>query len=194
MQNPRTITTNKEPANQEIARFNRANLFTNSSPLAVRSTKQQRYFLKILFALALTVLATLPGDATDKTDVVATARKFVDSFNKGEMKALTATCADQASIIDEFPPHEWLGAGARAKWTDDYGADAKKNGITDGSVTLGAPLHVDVTADRAYVVVPATYKFKQNGKAVQETGSTLTIALQKSGGAWRMTGWAWAKH
>jgi hypothetical protein len=110
------------------------------------------------------------------------------------MKALTATCADQASIIDEFPPYEWHGSGACAKWTDDYGADAKKNGITDGVVTLGAPLHVDVTADRAYVVVPANYKFKQNGKVVQETGSTLTIALQKSEGAWRMTGWAWAKH
>ena len=67
------------------------------------------------------------------------------------MKAVAATCADQAFIIDEFPPHEWHGAGACAKWMDDYDADAKKNGITDGIVTLGVPLHVDVTADRAYV-------------------------------------------
>jgi ketosteroid isomerase-like protein len=177
----------------ELAMFNRACSFTNSSPLALRSRKQ-RHFLKILFALAFTVVATLPAAATDKTEVVATVRKFVDSFNKGDMKALTATCADQVSIIDEFPPYEWHGAGACTKWTDDYGADAKKNGITDSSLTLGAPLHVDVTADRAYVVVPANYKFKQNGKAVQETGSTLTIALQKSGDAWRITGWAWAKH
>jgi ketosteroid isomerase-like protein len=174
--------------------FTRAYLFTNSRPLAVRSRKHQRPLLKILFALAFTVAATLPAAATDKTDVVATVRKFVDSFHKGDMNALTATCADQASIIDEFPPYEWHGAGACAKWTDDYAADAKKNGITDGSVTLGVPLHVDVTADRAYVVVPANYKYKQNGKAVPETGSTLTIALQKSGAAWRMTGWAWATH
>jgi ketosteroid isomerase-like protein len=174
--------------------FSRAHSFTDSSPLALRPRKQHRHLLKILFALAFTVVATLPAAATDKTDVLTTVRKFVESFNKGDMKALTATCADQASIIDEFPPYEWHGAGACAKWTDDYGADAKKNGITDGVVTLGAPRHVDVTADRAYVVVPANYKFKQNGKAVQEIGSTLTIALQKSDGAWRMTGWAWAKH
>jgi ketosteroid isomerase-like protein len=174
--------------------FNGAYLFTNSRPLAVRSRTQQRHLLKILFALALTVAATLPAAATDKTDVVATVRKFVESFNKGDMQALTATCADQASIIDEFPPYEWHGAGACAKWTGDFGVDAKKNGITDGAVTLGTPLHVDVTADRAYVVAPANYKFKQNGKPVQETGSTLTIALQKSDDAWRMTGWAWAKH
>jgi ketosteroid isomerase-like protein len=172
----------------------RAYLSANSRPLALWSRKQHRHLLEILFALAFAAVATLPAAATDKTDVVATARKFVDSFNKGDMKALTATCADQVSIIDEFPPYEWHGAGACAKWTDDYGADAKKNGITDGSVTLGAPRHVDVTADRAYVVVPANYKFKQNGKPVQEIGSTLTISLQKSEGVWRMTGWAWAKH
>lgn len=174
--------------------FNRAYSFTNCSPPAVRSRKHKRHFLRILFALALALAATLPAAATDKTDVVTTVNKFVDSFNMGDMKALTATCADQASIIDEFPPYEWHGAGACAKWTDDYGADAKKNGITDGGVTLGALRHVDVTADRAYVVVPANYRFKQNGKVVQETASTLAIALQKTDGAWRMTGWAWAKH
>jgi ketosteroid isomerase-like protein len=196
MQNPRTITItiNKVGKPGGFAMLSRAHSFTNSSPFAIRSRKQPRHFLKILLALAFTVVATFPAAATDKTDVVATVRKFVESFNKGDMKALTATCADQASIIDEFPPYEWHGSGACAKWTDDYGADAKKNGITDGVVTLGAPLHVDVTAERAYVVVPANYKFKHNGKAVQETGSTLTIALQKSGDAWRMTGWAWAKH
>jgi hypothetical protein len=50
------------------------------------------------------------------------------------------------------------------------------------------------TADRAYVVVPANDKFKQDLKVVQETGSMLVIAMQKSEGAWRMTDWAWAKH
>lgn len=171
--------------------FARAHSFTNSSPLAVRSRRQQ---LKILLGLAFTFVIALPVAATDKTDVITTVNKFVEGFNKGDIKALTATCADQASIIDEFPPYEWHGAGACAKWTDDYGADAKKNGITDGGVTLGTPRHVDIVGDRAYVVVPANYKFKQNGKAAQEIGSTLTIALQKSDGAWRMTGWAWAKH
>src|SRR5450755_399773 len=117
--------------------LSRTHSFTNSASLAVPPRKHQRHLLRILFALAFTIAATLPAAATDKTDVVATVRKFVDGFNKGDMKALTATCADQASIIDEFPPYEWHGAGACAKWTDDYGADAKKNGITGGSVALG---------------------------------------------------------
>lgn len=172
--------------------FNRFYSFANCPALAVR--KQQRQLLKLSCALTLAVLAALTAGATEKSDVMTTVHKFVNSFNKGDVKAVAATCADQASIIDEFPPHEWHGAGACAKWTDDYDADAKKNGITDGIVNLGTPLHVDVTGDRAYVVVPADYKFKKNGKLVQETGSMLTIALQKSEAGWRMTGWAWAKR
>ena len=51
-----------------------------------------------------------------------------------------------------------------------------------------------ITADRAYVVVPANYTFKKNGKLVKETGSMFTFALQKGEAGWRITGWAWAKH
>jgi hypothetical protein len=51
-----------------------------------------------------------------------------------------------------------------------------------------------VTADRAYIVVPATYAYKQKGKPMKESGSTLTLALQKGATGWRITGWAWSKR
>lgn len=107
---------------------------------------------------------------------------------------LPLACTDQASIIDEFPPHEWHGAGACAKWLSDYDADARKNGITDGFVTLHTPRHIDISADLAYVVVPANYTFKRKGKPVKETNSMLTLTLQKGVAGWRITGWAWAKN
>jgi ketosteroid isomerase-like protein len=147
--------------------------------------------------IALTVggiLAAGPAAASEKTDVMASVRQFVDAFNKGDTKTAAAACADQTSIIDEFPPHEWHGAGACSTWMSDYDADAKKNGITDGKVTLDNPRHVDVTADRAYVVVPASYTFRQKGKVVKEIGSLLTIALEKGAAGWRITGWAWSKN
>jgi ketosteroid isomerase-like protein len=149
---------------------------------------------KICIALAVAVLATGATAASDKTDVTAVVHRFVDGFNKGDVNAALAACADQTSIIDEFPPYEWHGAGACATWMNDYDADAKTNGITDGVVTLGDARHVDVTGDRAYVVVPANYKFKKKGKPVEEVGSMLTIAFQKSEAGWRITGWSWAKH
>ena len=149
---------------------------------------------RILIALALAVLAQGTTVAQDKTAVMAPVHQFVDAFNKGDTKTAVAACADQTSIIDEFPPHEWHGSGACAKWANDFDADAKKKGITDEVVTLGSPRHIDITGDRAYVVVPADYAYKQKGKSVKETGSILTVALQKSAAGWRMTGWSWAKN
>ena len=149
---------------------------------------------KMFIALAVAVLTQGGAAASEKTDVLVPVHQFVDGFNKGDTKTALAACADQTSIIDEFPPHEWHGAGACSKWMNDYDADAKKNGITDGAVTLGNPRHVDITADRAYVVVPASYTYKKKGKLVKETDSMFTLVLQRGKEGWRVTGWAWAKN
>jgi ketosteroid isomerase-like protein len=150
--------------------------------------------LNVFIAFAVTALAQGTSAGPDKTAVIAQVTQFVNAFNKGDTKTAAATCADQTSIIDEFPPHEWHGPGGCAKWMTDYDADAKKNGITDGSVSLGSPRHVDVTGDRAYVVIPADYTYKQRGKVVKENGSILTVALQKGAAGWRITAWAWVKN
>jgi hypothetical protein len=139
-------------------------------------------------------LAVGPSAASDRTDVMVPVHQFVSSFNKGDTKGAAATCAEETSILDDFPPHEWHGAGACARWMSDYDADAKKNGITDGVVTIGKPRQLSVTADRAYVVVPANYTYKKMGKPVSEIGSVFTLTLHKTEAGWRITGWAWAKN
>jgi ketosteroid isomerase-like protein len=149
---------------------------------------------KLFLVLAVSVLVAAPATADDKTDVMVPVHQFIDGFNKGDVKSAVAACADQTSIIDEFPPYEWHGAGACSQWAADFDADAKKNGITPGAVTLGKPRHVDVAGDRAYVVAPTSYAFKQKGKPVKETGSSLTVALQKGPAGWRIIAWTWSKH
>jgi hypothetical protein len=148
---------------------------------------------RIFLVLALSVVAAGPALADDKTDVMAVVNGFTDAFNKGDVKSAVAACADQTSIIDEFPPYEWHGEGACAKWAEDFDADAKKRGITNGVVTLGKPRHLDVAGDRAYVVLPAEYVFKQKEKDVRQKGSTLAVALQKGAAGWRIVAWTWAK-
>jgi hypothetical protein len=66
-------------------------------------------------------------------------------------------------------------------------------GASEYFVTLGAPLHANVTGDAAYVVVPATMTFKVNGKQVTQSGATFTTALRRVKGDWRIASWAWAK-
>ena len=146
------------------------------------------------FAVAIAALLSCgPVAASEQTDVMTAVSQFVDAFNQGDTKAMGTLCGDQTSIIDEFPPHEWHGPGACLQWLADYDTDAKKNGITDGLVKIGKPRHVDVTGDRAYVVVPSTYTYKINGKAMKEAGAMFTVALRKSEGRWRAVGWAWPK-
>ena len=149
---------------------------------------------KIWLALATVLAAASPvraQQAAQQAEVMAAVTGFVDGFNKGDTKSFTKLCAAETSIIDEFPPHEWHGTGACAAWARDYNANAKKHGITDGLVTLGKATHVDVTADRAYVVVPSDYTWKEKGKPMKETASTFTFALRKTGANWRIIGWSW---
>jgi ketosteroid isomerase-like protein len=149
---------------------------------------------KMLFALGVAALAAGPAAAAPEAEVIALVRQFLDSYNAGDTKLAIAACADQTAIIDEFPPYEWHGTGACATWFGDYDVDATKNGITDGHATLGKPRHVDVSGDRAYVVAPADYVYKKRGTPIKETGSTITVALQKGPAGWRIIGWTWAKH
>ena len=145
----------------------------------------------VVVAIILTAGSTI---ASEKTDVIAVVNQFIDGFNKDDVKVALAACAAPAFIIDEFPPYAWQGPTACADWANDFDANSKREKITEPVVKLGKTRHVDVTGERAYVVVPANYNFKQDGKPMAETGSTFTVALQKVAAGWRITGWAWSKH
>jgi ketosteroid isomerase-like protein len=159
---------------------------------------------KFIAALALAALTFAPlacagprasaAVTQEQLAVMEPLRHYIESFNKGDIAAAGALCADEMSIIDEFPPHEWHGPGTGARWMSDYDADAKRNGITDGIVTLHEPKHVLVNGDRAYVVAPADYTYKMHGKQVEQRGSLFTFALHKAAPGWRITGWTWSRN
>jgi hypothetical protein len=144
-------------------------------------------------ALAAVLLAVSPAEASEKTDVIATVKQYMGSVNKGDKDAIIATCAAQASIIDDFPPYAWRGATACADWWNDNEAFGKKNEVTGENVAVRETMHTEITGDRAYVVVPTTYTYKLHGKPVTEAGAVWTFALQKVSAGWRITGWAWAQ-
>lgn len=147
---------------------------------------------RVLIAITLSIATTGFSVASDETDVMVPVQQFVDSFNKGDATTSTASCSYVTSILDDFPPHEWHGASACPKWMASYRVFARANGIADMIIALGNPRHVDITADRAYVVVPASYTLKDHGKLVKKTNSILTFALEKKTSGWRIVGWAWA--
>jgi ketosteroid isomerase-like protein len=71
--------------------------------------------------------------------------------------------------------------------------EGEQHGASDYFVTLGEPLHNNVTGDSAYVVVRATMTCKVRGKPVTQSGAVFTVALRKLTEGWRIAASAWAK-
>jgi ketosteroid isomerase-like protein len=126
-------------------------------------------------------------------DPMAAVRKYVDAFNQGDAAAMATTFAVPGSILDGMAPHVWQGPTATQDWYRDVLIEGKQHDVSDYFITLGEPLHNNVTGDSAYVVVPATMTFKVRGKQVTQSGAVFTVALRKLAEGWRIAAWAWAK-
>jgi hypothetical protein len=139
---------------------------------------------RIFFAIVF-VFASLSTALPSTTDPMAAVRQYVDDFNKGDLKAMAATCAVPASIIDGLPPHVWQGPTACEDYYRDVMATGEIEGATDYFVTLSKTRHIDVTRDRAYVVVPATMTFKYTGSRLSNRAQSLQgrFASSPKGGA-----------
>ncbi len=124
---------------------------------------------------------------------MAAVRQYIDGFNNGDAKGMAATFAETGSILDGMAPHVWLGPTAAQDWYRDVLAEGKQHGASDYFVTLGEPLHNNVTGDSAYVVFPATMTFKVGGQQITQSGAVFTVALRKLTEEWRIAAWAWAK-
>lgn len=126
-------------------------------------------------------------------DPVSAVQQYIDAFNKADVKAMAAMCADPMSILDGMAPHVWQGTSASQEWYRDVLIEGEHHGAKDYHVTLGKPLHANLTGDAAYVVVPATMTFKLKGRQVTQSGAVFTLALRNLPAGWRLASWAWGK-
>jgi ketosteroid isomerase-like protein len=130
---------------------------------------------------------------TSSPDPVSAVQQYIAAFNKADAKGMAAMCADPMSILDGMAPHVWHGPTATQDWYRDVLVEGEHLGAKEYQVVLSEPLHAQVTADTAYVVLPATMTFKLKGKRVTQSGAIFTVALRKGSAGWRMASWAWAK-
>jgi len=125
-------------------------------------------------------------------DALSTVHRYIDAFNAGDV-GMVAAFAVPGSILDGMAPHVWHGPIAAEDWYRDVLITTKKEGASDFFVTVGRPLHMDVTGDTAYAVIPATMKFKVHGKQITQSGAIFTMALHRVSDGWRIAAWASAK-
>ena len=108
-------------------------------------------------------------ESTDAGPMMA-VRQFVEGFNNDDMDLAAAACADEAFIIDDFPPHVWTGRGTATRWYRDMAGMATGYGMSEWSVTLDEPRHVAVSDREAYVVVPVDVRWLQHGRRASADG------------------------
>lgn len=121
----------------------------------------------------------------------APIHQFIDDFNKGDAKGAAAAHMASVSIIDEVAPHLWVGPKAFTTWAADLAKDGKARGVTDEQVILGAVKREAVSGTTGYVVIEATYNFKQKGIAMRELAQ-MTFAMKKAAAGWKIAGWTWS--
>ncbi len=138
-------------------------------------------------------MSTAPTAQPDTSEPMAAVRHYIESFNKGDAKAMAAMCAVPMSILDGMAPHVWHGPTACEDWYRDAMIEGEHVGAADYSVKLGEPKHNNITGDSAYVVVPVTMSFKLQGVQITQSGAFFTVALRKLSEGWRIASWAWAK-
>ena len=116
-------------------------------------------------------------------------RQYIDALNRGDVELMAETFAVPASILDGMAPHVWHGPTATQDWYRDVLIEGEKHFASDYFVTMGEPLHNNVTGDHAYVVVPATMTFKAGGRRVTQSAAFFTVALRKLPEGWRIAAW-----
>jgi hypothetical protein len=126
-------------------------------------------------------------------DPMAAVHHHIDGFNKGDAQMMAAVFTVPGFILDGMAPHVWHGPTATQDWYRDVLAEGEQHGASGYRVTLGEPLHNNVTGDSAYVVVPATMTFQVHGRQVTQSGAIFTVALRKLAEGWHIAAWAWVK-
>lgn len=135
-------------------------------------------------------LAAAPMAHAGDAGVDTTMRQLTDAFGKLDMKAIKALHVAAPAINDEFAPFHWNGANAFDAWLAALGKSEAAQGISGGQMAIAAPLREVVSGDRAYVVAPATYTFKQKGMTLRETAQ-FTFILNKEASGWKVASWTW---
>jgi ketosteroid isomerase-like protein len=141
----------------------------------------------LLLAFAL---SDIPGAQAGDAGVDAVIRQFADALHAGDLKAAKTFLTKRVVIVDDTAPYYWGGTNAMENWLADRGKETTADGVSDGDATLGQITREKVTGNHAYVIVPATYTYRQKGMNMRQP-SQLTYFLDKGATGWKIAGWTW---
>ena len=99
------------------------------------------------------------------TDPMAAIGNYINAFNNGDGEGMAAMFTVPGSILDGMAPHVWQGPTATQDWYRDVLIEGEQHGASGYVVTLGEPLHNNITGDSAYVRRARVYDIQGAGQA-----------------------------
>jgi hypothetical protein len=152
------------------------------------------FFAAALVASTLTATGALAAEpaATPTPDpaVLALPGKMVTALIADDAATLRTLCAANATVVDEFSPYVWSGAGACVRWAAGFKAFAKEAKLTNFKGTVLPKPFTDITGPRTYLVARVRFDALLAGKPISEEG-TWTFVVAKTGAAQKITALAW---
>jgi ketosteroid isomerase-like protein len=145
-------------------------------------------------ALALSLAAgqasaqLAPGSAP----VLATLTRMTDAVNKGDAATAFAAFTASPMIIEDLAPYRWQGPGTPQAWLEGMGANAQAHGITTINMKLAPATRVEITGDRAYVIVPGVLSYGLKDGHTEHADGLITALLQRLGGDWKIDSLIWS--
>ena len=143
----------------------------------------------VMLAAVVAVAASPALGAVNNRDIRAAVDTYAQATVGDTIKS-ASLCDANSTVVDEFAPHLWRGAGCAA-WAKDFVAMERREGITACKVALGPKGAVVAETDTAYAVYPATVSCLKRGKPFADHGE-WTLVLHKVGSAWKVASWTWS--
>ena len=145
----------------------------------------------VSIGIACAALLIAPMASARDAGIATTIHTMMEAFNKGDIAAVKAVHVAAPTIVDNVAPFGWSGAGSLDAWLGDLAKSETAAGISDGNVWFGEAVDERISGDRAYVVTPCRYTYKQKGKTMRESGF-MAFVFVKDGPVWKVASWTWA--
>ena len=102
------------------------------------------------------------------------------------------TYAPGAVISDEFAPFHWATGDVGGQWSAGFIAYNASIKLTAWRIVLAMPSEYATARGRYYVVYPARFTGRLNGKPYVETGYWTFVVIQQRSGTWAVQSQTWA--
>lgn len=96
------------------------------------------------------------------------------------------------TIVENFPPYLFRGAGAAADWERGFRKHASDDDYTELAVQFEPARDFSVTGNRAYFCLPTKWTGRTHGRPFEEHGAWAFV-VERGADGWHVLGYGWGE-